>query len=61
VGRDRGGPAGFHIALGRKDIGLVEVVAAAGGVSPATLPAPKAVFDRDLADPELERRPTGAP
>jgi len=47
-------PAGFHIALGRKDLGLAEEVALAGGITLPTLPALKAVFDRALADPELQ-------
>ncbi|GAA2243982.1 NAD(P)-dependent oxidoreductase [Herbiconiux moechotypicola] len=46
-------PPGFHIALGRKDLGLAQQVAEAGGVTPATLPALLAVFDAALADPEL--------
>jgi len=46
-------PPGFHIALGRKDLALAEEVAAAGGVTPATMPALVEVFERALADPEL--------
>jgi 3-hydroxyisobutyrate dehydrogenase-like beta-hydroxyacid dehydrogenase len=47
-------PPGFHIGLGRKDLGLAQEVADAGGVTPATLPALIAVFDRALADPDLK-------
>ncbi|GAT88290.1 3-hydroxyisobutyrate dehydrogenase-like beta-hydroxyacid dehydrogenase [Paenarthrobacter nicotinovorans] len=47
-------PPGFQMALGRKDLGLAEEVAASSGVAPATLPALKAVFDRALADPVLK-------
>ncbi|GAA3213509.1 NAD(P)-dependent oxidoreductase [Microbacterium terregens] len=47
-------PPGFHIALGRKDLALAEEVAASGGVRPATMPALISVFDRALADPELQ-------
>lgn len=47
-------PPGFHISLGRKDLGLAQEVADAGGVTPATLPDLIAVFDRALADPELQ-------
>lgn len=54
IARGAYAPPGFHIALGRKDLALAEEVAAAGGVSPATLPALISVFDRALADPELK-------
>lgn len=47
-------PPGFHIALGRKDLALAEEVAASGGVTPATMPALIDVFERALADPELQ-------
>jgi 3-hydroxyisobutyrate dehydrogenase-like beta-hydroxyacid dehydrogenase len=47
-------PPGFHIALGRKDLGLAREVADAGGVTPATLPALEAVFEAALAHPELK-------
>jgi 3-hydroxyisobutyrate dehydrogenase-like beta-hydroxyacid dehydrogenase len=47
-------PPGFHIALGRKDLGLAQEVAEAGGVTPATLPALIEVFDAALADPDLK-------
>ena len=46
-------PPGFTMALGRKDLGLAEEVAASTGVEPATLPALVSVFERALADPEL--------
>jgi len=45
---------GFHIALGRKDLALAQEVADATGVTPATLPALAAVFERALADDELK-------
>lgn len=44
---------GFSMELGRKDLGLAEEVANAGGVTLATMPALTAVFERALADPEL--------
>ncbi|GLI26561.1 putative oxidoreductase [Agromyces rhizosphaerae] len=47
-------PPGFHISLGRKDLALAEEIAAAGGVSPATMPALIHVFETALADPELK-------
>lgn len=47
-------PPGFQMVLGRKDLGLAQEVAEAGGVRPATLEALVAVFDRALADPELK-------
>ncbi|MDR5698686.1 NAD(P)-dependent oxidoreductase [Agromyces aerolatus] len=47
-------PPGFHVSLGRKDLGLAEEVATATGVHLATLGALIAVFDRTLADPELK-------
>ena len=46
-------PAGFDIALGRKDLGLAEDIAAAAGVELPTAAALRAVFDEALADPEL--------
>lgn len=53
-------PPGFHIELGRKDLKLAEDVAAAGGVTLATMPALIAVFERALADPELSQGDWGA-
>ncbi len=47
-------PPGFHIGLGRKDLGLAREVADAGGVSPATMPALEAVFEAALADDDLK-------
>lgn len=47
-------PPGFHVSLGRKDLGLAEEVADATGVHLATLGALISVFDRALADPELK-------
>ncbi len=46
-------PPGFQIALGRKDLGLAEEVAASTGVTAATMTALVAVFERALADAEL--------
>lgn len=53
IAEERYTPPGFHIALGRKDLGLAEEVAEAGGVTLATMPALIAVFERALADPDL--------
>lgn len=53
-------PPGFHIELGRKDLQLAEDVAASGGVSLATMPALIAVFERALADAELQHGDWGA-
>jgi len=53
-------PAGFHIALGRKDLTLAREVAEAGGVNAATMPALFAVFDRAMEDPELSEGDWGA-
>jgi 3-hydroxyisobutyrate dehydrogenase-like beta-hydroxyacid dehydrogenase len=47
-------PAGFSVALGRKDLGLAQQVAEMGGVTLPTLPALIEVFDRTLAEPELK-------
>ena len=46
-------PAAFTAALGAKDLGLAEQVAAATGVTPATMPALKHVFEVVLADADL--------
>lgn len=54
IADERYTPPGFHIELGRKDLGLAEEVAEAGGVTLATMPALKQVFERALADPELK-------
>jgi len=53
-------PPGFHIELGRKDLQLAEEVAAAGGVTLATMPALISVFERALADEELREGDWGA-
>ncbi|HRP99415.1 MAG TPA: NAD(P)-dependent oxidoreductase [Terrimesophilobacter sp.] len=53
-------PPGFHIELGRKDLQLAEDVAASGGVNLATMPALIAVFERALADSELQHGDWGA-
>lgn len=47
-------PPGFHVALGRKDLGLAEEVAATTGLAPATMPALIEVFEAALADPDLK-------
>ncbi|GAA1055074.1 putative oxidoreductase [Agromyces luteolus] len=54
IAEQRYTPPGFHISLGRKDLGLAEEVAAAGGVTLATLPALIEVFERAMADPDLK-------
>ncbi|MFJ6725431.1 NAD(P)-dependent oxidoreductase [Streptomyces sp. NPDC091281] len=46
-------PPGFRMALGRKDLGLVEEVARSAGVNPVTLAPLVEVFERALAEPEL--------
>lgn len=46
-------PPGFTVALGRKDLELAEQVARVGGVTPASLPVLRSVFDAALADPSL--------
>ncbi len=46
-------PAGFDIALGLKDLGLAEDIAAAAGVELPTAAALRGVFEAALADPEL--------
>lgn len=46
-------PAGFSMALGRKDLGLAEEVAAEAGVTLPTSPVLRAIFDIALADPAL--------
>ena len=53
-------PPGFHIELGRKDLQLAEDVAAASGVTLATMPALIEVFERALADAELSNGDWGA-
>ncbi|WP_438854346.1 NAD(P)-dependent oxidoreductase [Agromyces sp. M3QZ16-3] len=54
IAEQRYTPPGFHISLGRKDLGLAEEVAEAGGVTLATMPALVAVFERAMADPDLK-------
>ncbi len=54
IADERYTPPGFHIELGRKDLGLAEEVAEAGKVTLATMPALKQVFERALAAPELK-------
>lgn len=46
-------PPGFTLALGLKDLGLVEEVAVERGVTLPTAPAIRAVFETALADPEI--------
>ena len=47
-------PAGFTVALGSKDLSLVEAAAAEAGLHLPTVPALREVFNATLADPELE-------
>ncbi|WP_353813506.1 NAD(P)-dependent oxidoreductase [Agromyces sp. SYSU T00266] len=54
IAEQRYTPPGFHISLGRKDLGLAQEVAEAGGVTLATLPALIEVFERAMADPDLK-------
>jgi len=53
-------PPGFTMELGRKDLGLAEEVADAGGVHLPSLPVLKALFDRALEDEELKDADWGA-
>jgi len=47
-------PTGFSVALGSKDLSLVEAAAAEAGLHLPTVPALREVFNATLADPELE-------
>jgi 3-hydroxyisobutyrate dehydrogenase-like beta-hydroxyacid dehydrogenase len=47
-------PAGFSVALGRKDLGLAADMAAEFGLSLPTVPALIEVFDKTLANPEFK-------
>ena len=47
-------PAGFTIPLGRKDLGLVEQAAAEMNLTLASIPGLREVFEKALANPELE-------
>lgn len=47
-------PAGFSVALGRKDLGLAADAAKGSGLSLPTVPALLDVFDKTLANPELK-------
>jgi len=47
-------PAGFTIPLGRKDLGLVEQAAAEMNITLASIPGLREVFEKALANPELE-------
>lgn len=47
-------PAGFTVALGSKDLSLVEAAAAEAGLRLPTVPALREVFNATLADPDLE-------
>lgn len=53
-------PAGFAMPLGYKDLMLAKAVAAAGGVTAATMPALIAVFERALEHPDLAEADWGA-
>ncbi len=47
-------PAGFSVALGRKDLGLAASAAEEFGLKLPTVPALIEVFDKTLANPELQ-------
>jgi len=47
-------PAGFTIPLGRKDLGLVEQAAAEMNITLASIPGLREVFEKALANPELD-------
>lgn len=47
-------PAGFSVALGKKDLGLVESASAEFGLSLPTIPALREVFEKALANPEIQ-------
>ncbi len=47
-------PAGFSVALGSKDLGLVESAATEAGLELPTVPALREVFNATLANPDLE-------
>ena len=47
-------PAGFTVALGSKDLSLVEAASAEAGLHLPTVPALREVFNATLANPELE-------
>lgn len=47
-------PAGFSVALGSKDLSLVEAASAEAGLHLPTVPALREVFNAALADAELE-------
>lgn len=46
-------PPGFTVALGLKDLGLIEQAAAANGVTLPTAPVLRQMFETTLADPDL--------
>ena len=47
-------PAGFSVALGRKDLGLAADAAKGYGLSLPTVPALIEVFEKTLANPEFK-------
>lgn len=53
-------PPGFTMALGRKDLGLAESVAAEAGVTLPVAPVLRQLFETALADPELRDADWGA-
>ena len=53
-------PPGFTMALGRKDLGLAEEVAAEVGLRLPVSPVIRAVYDRALAEPDLAGLDWGA-
>jgi 3-hydroxyisobutyrate dehydrogenase-like beta-hydroxyacid dehydrogenase len=53
-------PPGFTMALGLKDLGLAESVAAEAGVTLPVAPVLRQLFETALADPELRDADWGA-
>lgn len=53
IANKRFSPAGFSMALGLKDLGLAETVAAERGVVLPTAPVLRELFETAMADPEL--------
>ena len=53
IAKQQYSPPGFTVALGRKDLGLVEELAMSTNLTLATLPSLIGVFEAALADPDL--------
>lgn len=53
IARKRYAPPGMSVAMGRKDLGLVEEAAEANGVTLPTAPVLREMFDATLADDQL--------